>query len=70
VPGNRHPYRDRRGRRRCRGGRRLNAREVLRGRPGGYPMFALLSLDKGELRELRKNKNERYTVFHQSRSPH
>jgi hypothetical protein len=33
-------------------------------------MFALLSLDKGELRELRKNKNERYTVFHQSRSPH
>ena len=27
-------------------------------------------LDKGELRELRKSKNERYTVFHQSRSPH
>ncbi len=33
-------------------------------------MFALLSLDKGELRELRNNKNERYTVFYQSRSPH
>jgi hypothetical protein len=33
-------------------------------------MFALLSLDQGELRELRKNKNERYTVFHQSTSPH
>jgi len=33
-------------------------------------MFALLSLDKSELSELRKNENERYTVFHQSTSPH